>query len=295
MTKRIPAWGYAALLGVVGFLIVFKPWQLPGERAREAAQNLRDSSVYVAPGAPGLVDPVRAREVIGDRAIVVAIFDDEPLLDYAAEEDPSRALCDDIATLVPTNLVIVFSADEGEYASTYCDGPGFPEPTRGDDSAEDFSFGVILKAEASWQYRVTDTDLTPEIEEYALAFDADAAQAYGEIPRRGPVDDVTDVGRLLLAGAAMVSAPVVLFLLLRGSALALRDRLGARGAAARRRTAVDARLNRLADRVLHPDGPADAEHAKEYVLILHEFREAGDGPRLAELESRITTLERQLL
>lgn len=296
--RRIPAWGYAVLLGVVGFVAVFKPWQVPGQRASDAARGLRDDSVYVAADAPGLVDPERAREVIGDRAIVVAIFDDGSLTEYAGEDRPSTALCEDVARLVPTNLVIVFASDEdGQYGSAYCDGPAFPGPTRGDASAEDFSFGVLVAAELSWQYRVTDTDLTAEIEEYVLTFDAEAAQAYGEIPRRGPVGDAMSLGRLLLAGAGMVSGTVVLFLLLRGAALALRggSLTRRRHDLTARRRAADARLNRLADRVLQPRDQPDAEAAKEYVLALHAFREATDDQRLSEVESRIAALEGRLL
>jgi hypothetical protein len=297
MIARVPCWVWCAVIvGLVGFAMVFQPWRSISDRAREAAQGLRDSSVYVAPGAPGVVDPQRIRKVLGDRAIVVAVFDDTPLTEYAGEDQPAMALCDDVAALVPTNLVVVFATDDdGEYDSAYCDGPGFPAPTKTGDSAEDFFFGVLVAAEQSWQYRATDTDLTPEIEEYVLTFDRDAAAAYGEIPRRGPVSGAPDVGRLILACLGMVSATVALFLLVRQAARLVRRRTIADRARRRRRAAADARLNRLADRLLRPSTAPDPEVIRTYVAALHQFRDAADEDSLSEAERRITEVEGSLL
>lgn len=294
---RLPWWVYALVaLALIVFFVVFEPWHSVSDRARAAAEGLRDSSVYLAPDAPGMVDPVRAREVIGDRAIVVAILDTTPLTEYAEETAPNQALCQDIAGLVPTNLVAVFSGDpEGTYRAAYCAGPNFPTPTRTEQSAELFAFDVLVAAEESWQYRATEDDLTPQLEEYVLTFDSKAVEAYGEIPRRGPLAHPLDFWRLLLAGLAMVSLPIVVFVLLRLGARALHRRRSGKAAQRHRQHVIDARLNRLADRILHPAGEPDAEAAREYVLVLHRLQDATTDEELTEVENKIDDLERAML
>ena len=294
--KRIPLWFWAALVvGLVAFLWVFKPWQSVSERARTAAEGLGEASVYAEPGAPNVVDPERAEKVVGDRAIVVAIFDETPLTEYAAETAPRRALCRDVASLVPTNFVVVFAAEpDGDYDGSYCKGPDFPAPTLTDGilDADAFFISLITIAEQAWQYRESETDLTPQLEEFVLAFDAETFRDYGEIPRRGPVNSVFDAWQLVLACLAMVSVTAVVFLLVRqlGRALftsrALRPRVGG----------LNARLNRLADRVLHPrDGEPNAAAAKEYVLALQEFDNAVHRKQLDAVERRIEKIEEMLL
>lgn len=282
----------AVAVGVVLFLWIFEPWRSVNERARAAAEGLADSSVYVAPGAPGLVDPERVRQVVGDRAIVVAVLDETPLTEYADETSPGLALCRDLAELVPTNLVIVFATEPGEaYDSAYCEGPDFPAPTLLDDSVDTFAISVLAAAEPAWQYRATDTDLTPEIEEYVLAFDLEATEAYGEIPRRGPVNNAADASQLVLAFLGIVCATIAVFLLLRQL-----GRLLARSGLARpRESGLNARLDRLADRVMDPARPPDAAAAKEYVLALREFHEARGRAGLDRVEKRIERIEELLL
>ncbi|TLW89597.1 hypothetical protein FFT09_21675 [Saccharomonospora piscinae] len=290
--RRLPRWLIVAVVvGVAAFLWIFTPWVTAGERAATAAGGLEDSSVHVDPGAPGLVDPQRAREVIGDRAIVVAIFDETPLDEYADETVPRLALCRDVAELVPTNLVVVFATEpEREYGSSYCEGPAFPDPTETDDDAAGFALSVVAAAEQSWQYRASDTDLTPELEEYVLTFDAEAAEAYGELPRRGPVDSVTDVSQLVLAFLGIVSATIAVFLLLRGLALVSFRRK----VTAPKEAELGARLNRVADRVLHPEGEPNAEAAKEYVLAMRELGEPGGTARLDRVRRRLDRIEELL-
>ncbi len=66
-----------------------------------------------------------------------------------------------------------------------------------------------------------------------------------------------------------------------------------------REAGLNARLNRLADRVLHPEGGApNAAAAKEYVLALREFHDTDrqrDRQRLDAVERRIEKIEGMLL
>ncbi|WP_245788554.1 hypothetical protein [Amycolatopsis marina] len=294
--NRITSWVVAAaVIGLIGFFAAMQPWRSTSDLARSIAGSLRESSVHVAEDAPGLVNPDRARTVIGDRAIVAAILGTAPLQEYADSDQPNRDLCKDIAELAPTNLVIVFAADkDGEYDSAYCNGPDFPDPTQTDEDADRFALGVIIAAETAWSYRTTETDRTPEIEEYVLAFDAEAGEQYGKLPRRGTVPDLPTFGRLALTAAAMVACTVVLFLILRSAALAARRKARTERARSRLRSALDARLNRLADIVLHEPGAANAEAAQRYVETLHRFREADERGQLDEVRAEVDELEKEL-
>jgi len=93
----------------------------------------------------------------------------------------------------------------------------------------------------------------------------------------------------------MVSATVVVFLLLRQLGRAL----FASRALRPREAGLNARLNRLADRVLHPEGGApNAAAAKEYVLALREFHDTDrqrGRQRLDAVERRIEKIEGMLL
>ncbi|CAM3151676.1 hypothetical protein SAXI111661_20580 [Saccharomonospora xinjiangensis] len=297
MRRRTPNGALiAAALGVVIYLVIFQPWRTVPEHARSAAEGLAGSSVHVAKGAPGLVDADRVRKVIGDRAIVVAVLDDAPLTEYGGESSPGLALCRDIAELVPTNLVIVFATEPGEdYDSAYCEGPDFPAPTLVEDSVDTFAISVLAAAESAWQYRVTGTDLTPEVEEYVLAFDLEASEAYGEIPRRGPIDSVADASALVLAFLGVVSATIAVFLLLRQLGRLLTDS-GLGRLSSPRRSGLNARLNRLADRIMDPACTPNAEAAREYALALADLGEAGGGTAaLDKVEKRIKRIEELLL
>ncbi|SFB63480.1 hypothetical protein SAMN05216266_13525 [Amycolatopsis marina] len=287
-------WIYlAVVVGLVGFAVVVRPWTTVEERARTAAEGLRDSPVHVAAGARDVVDEQHAREVIGDRAIVVALFEDAPLTEYEGATSPPLELCRDLAELTPTNVVLVYAQGfYGEYRSKICVGPAFPDSPLSEWTAHDFNISLVTAVTDSSRYRVTAGNVTPEIEELVLAFDARSAERYGEILTRSQVGDTMSFRPLALAALGTVLTTVALFLLLRrGGQL-----LGAKGrrdrALARRRKSVDARLNVLADRVLHPHGPPDAQAAGDYVLILHSFGEATTETQLDQVEHRIEALER---
>lgn len=268
-------------------------------------EGLRDTSVYVAAGAPGKVDTDRARQVIGDRPIVVAILDERPLPKERPLVNPRQELCSDIADVVSTNVVIVFAADdEREYSSAFCTGPEFANPDNPVD-ANNFDFPLIAVAEIGWKYRVTDEDLTPKIEEYVLAFDAQAAKDYPRgVPTRAvfqpppPSPDPLQTWQIVLSLGGIVLGCVALFFLLRLLGLGVRRRGATTAREQSRRTALSARLNRLADVVLHPcqandaaEADQQADLARRYVLALHRFDAATTRADLDEVERELAELE----
>ena len=158
----------------------------------------------------------------------------------------------------------------------------------------------------AWQYRVTEDDLYPQVEEFVFAFDEQAVQDYpGGVPTRAPVippppsPDTLQTWQIVLSLGGILLGTIALFVALRlvGQAVAKRS---ARDAETRNRgEATSARLNRLADTILHPPPPKDAADARRqadlagrYVLVLGEFEAARTRARLAEVHERLTDLER---
>src|SRR5262245_45446067 len=148
----------------------------------------------------------------------------------------------------------------------------------------------------------------PEVEEFVFAFDEQAAQDYpGGVPRRAPVvpppptPDALQTWQIVLAIAGLLVGTIALFLGLRlvGRLVARRS---ARDAQTRNRNAATgARLNRLADTVLHPERTEDATAARrqadlagQYVLVLGEFEAANTRAKLAAVNERITELEKEV-
>jgi hypothetical protein len=78
---------------------------------------------------------------------------------------------------------------EGTYDGGNCVGDDFPESTKTAGQVGDFDLQVNIAAQLSALYRRSATDLIPELEEFVLTFDAEAAKSYGQIPPRGPVPD----------------------------------------------------------------------------------------------------------
>ncbi|TDQ05934.1 hypothetical protein [Labedaea rhizosphaerae] len=306
--KRIlglPRWLVGGL--AVGILLSYlffanppKPEHVPSPLVGPIIEGLRTTSVYAAPGAPPLVDVARARHVIGDRPIVVAVLDRTPL----PHENMSlerQNLCEDVADATPTNIVMVFAQDSREYGSSICMGPEFSNPTNPVD-ADDFDLGLTVAAETAWEYRATATNLTPQIEEYVLAFDAQAAKKYPEfVPRRAivppapPTASALQTRQIVLAIVGLIVAVIAVFALLQLVVRLVRRRQDLRAANDSRTVAMTARLNRLADNVLRPDKPRgadDAAHqaevARRYLLALQQFEQ--DGPN-DETETQVRELE----
>lgn len=309
--RKVPRWlvvavGVAALLayGTLG-RSVDGPEPV-SEQVRTIVDGLRTTSVYEAPDAPGKIDADKARKLIGDRPIVLVLLGPDELpktsddpLDY-----PHYDLAEQVADVVATSLVILYATVDGQYKPAYVTGPDFSNPQNPVD-ADHYDFSLVAEAEIGWKYRATDDNLFPQVEEFVYAFDKQAAEDYpGGVPRRAPVvpppptPDAVQTWQIVLSVLGILLGTIALFVALRlvGQVIARR---GERDADTRTRTeATSARLNRLADTVLHPPPPTDAAEARrqadlagEYVLVLSEFEAANTRAKLAEVNKRITRLE----
>jgi hypothetical protein len=299
----LPRWVVlAVLVGLAAFAAVYGPWAQPSAQVRTIVDGLRQSSVYQAPGAPGLMNAARARQVIGNRPIVMAILDRTPLPASDSSGDPREALCEQIAAQVPTDYVWVYAADSsGKYDGNDCYGPKFPQPTKPGMSMDDFDTALNIAAQLSAQYRVSDTDLTPEIEEFVLTFDTETAADYGAVPTRSAIPDELAGRQLVLACAGMVLGAVALFLLVRWAGV-LAARRANRARSRRSRLAeLTTQLNRVADAVINPPPATDAGQAarqaavaKRYVLVLDQVEHAHTDAELAAAHSAISALSREV-
>jgi hypothetical protein len=304
-----PFWLVVAI--VIGLVVIYDTYREEPEdtnpaspRVTKIVDGLRTTSVYAAPGNPGKIDVTFARELVGDRPIVVAVLDDNPL-PGPSYGDPARDLCHEVAEEAATNLVILFAEnpDEG-YGPRFCTGPRFSNPRNPVDEDE-FGPALTADAELSWRYQITDENLTPIVSEYIYAFDARAAEVYPDgVPRRAvtppepPTPDSAQAGQIVLAYGGILAATAAVFLLLRmGGRAALRRRTRT-ASTEHLRTATLARLNSLADKVLHPEPAADAESARRqaetarrYVLLLADYERADTKAELDRLERELTSLE----
>lgn len=307
----VPRWLVLAI--AMGLIVIYQVYGVdragdtgPSERALRIVDGLRTTSVYAEPGNPGKIDVDLVRELIGDRPMVVVALDDTVL--PGAEEPlatPHDDLCEDIADGVATSLVVLFYEDPDRgYDPDFCTGPQFSNPQNPVD-AGNYDFVLINEAELSWGYRVTDENLTPIVEEYVYAFDAQAAKDYPDgVPRRAvlppapPAPDTVQTGQLVLSFGGILAGTVVVFLLLRLGGRAVLRRGALTASTEHRRAAAGARLNRLADRVLHPASATDAaaarqqaEVARRYVLLLADHERAATKAELDHVERELTELE----
>jgi hypothetical protein len=294
----VPRWiWFACVVGIIAFVAVYGPWAQPSAQVRTIVAGLRTSSVYVQAGAPSLIDPAHARQVIGNRPIVVVLLNRDPL-PASGDSDPRETLCQQIAKEVTNDYIWVYGADKsGKYKGNNCYGTNFPQPTKPGVSMDDFDTTLNIAAQLSAQFRTSDTNLNPEIEEFVLTFDSTAADDYGAVPTRGAIPDTLAVRQIVLACVGMIAGTVTLFLLLRTLGTALRRRGAAGVARARRRAALTAELNRVADAVINPrpttsraDAERQAEAAKQYVLALDELEHAHTDAELTKAESEIKVL-----
>lgn len=305
----VPRWLYAAVaLGAVVSVLVFVVSEPPAPvsaQARKVVDGLRTTSVYEEPGGPGIVDAQRSRELIGDRAIVLVLLA-KPLLDDSSHRtDPRAERCAEIADLVATSVVILYAFDDdGEYDAEYCVGPEFANDGNPVDP-EDYTSGVVGGVHLGTHFRVSDTDKFAEVEEYVYTFDHYTMRdSPNGVPRRGvvvpppPAPDALQAWQVVLALGGILAGTVAVFLLLRGAGW-FAGRRRTRAAATRTRVVeVGARLNRLADTVLHPEEPENARAARRqadlaerYVLLLRDVEAATTPAGLTDVEQALTELE----
>jgi hypothetical protein len=285
----VPRWAViGAVFGVFACIGVYSERPKVSADVRAVVEGFRHGSVYVEQGAPPVVNADRVRQVLGDRPIVVAILADRPLPPGdSVLIRPRQQFCSDVAQQVPTNEVIIFGGDSREgYGSAFCTGDDFSNADN-PVKAGNFDFPLIAAAETAWKYRISATDLTPKVEEYVLAFDAQAAKDYPQsVPRRGAVPDQLATGDIVLALGGIVAATIALFFLLS----LLGKVIGREPRRRRERLELSARLSRVGEYVLrtNPQQERQAEVSKKYVLALQAL-EAGDNaePRIKELEEMI--------
>ena len=308
----VPRWLLVAVAVAVliGYGTFGRPTKGPAPVSAEVqtiVEGLRTTSVYEAPDAPGKVDAERARELIGDRPIVLVLLGADTQSTWDPFDDHGDDLCEQVANVVATSLVILYGREyRGGYGPDFCVGPEFANPQNPVDP-DNYDFVLIAKAEIAWNYRVTEDDLFPQVEEFVFAFDEQAAQDYpGGVPRRAvvipppPSPDALQTWQIILSLAGILLGTIAAFVGLRliGGLVARR---AAQGADLRTRSeAASARLNRIAGVVLHPPRPETAADARrqarlagEYVRVLGEFEAANTRSKLAALDGRLTELEKE--
>ncbi len=93
--RRIPVWARMAILVALAFFAYqqYGYWSIPAT-GRAAGAGLRASAAYADPTEPDVIDLARARQVIGDRPILMAVL---------PAGYPKRALaaCEDVAKQHP--------------------------------------------------------------------------------------------------------------------------------------------------------------------------------------------------
>src|SRR5262249_6628712 len=152
------------------------------------------------------------------------------------------------ADAAPTNIVMVFATDsDNEYGSSVCTGPDFSNPVNPVD-ANDFDFPLTTEAELAWKYRATDTSLTPQVEEYVLAFDTEVGRKYKFVPRRAivqpppPTASAVQSGQIVLAIIGLIVASIAVFASLRLLVHLFQRRQDVRAETNARTSAMSARL-----------------------------------------------------
>jgi hypothetical protein len=302
----VPRWiVLAVLVGLAGFVGVFGPWTAPSARVQTIVAALRTSTVYIEPGQHSGLDPVRARQAVGDRPIAVVALRPGPLPAGRTEEgddDAQLAFCEQIAKQLSGDYVLLFSTDSdtGKYTPADCYGARFPKPDRPGKDMDGFDLAMSFDSYTGSQFLASPTDLAPDVEEFVLAFDSNSAEYYSHEPGRGAAaPDQLAVRDLVLAGLAMVLGAVALFVLLRLAGRLLSGRVGANQSRRLRHAALSTTLNAIAEQVLNPrPDPAaaarQADLAKRYVLALDEVERAHTPAELTGAERTVAGLVDEL-
>lgn len=289
--RRIPVWARVALL--VGLTLFayqqYGYWSIPAS-ARAAGTALRSSSVYVVPNEHGVIDAERARQVLGDRPILVAVLP----ADYPKRE---LAACEDVATQHPENLALVYV---GAQSPAFCPGSKFPNPTTKGLDIDDWVFQVLLETEFASTYRVAADahQRTPEVEEFALAFDALVRKDYADgVPKRTADPDPSVWWRVMLELAGLVIAAVGVFAAIRAAANRIIRLKTERAALRARRLDLQQKLSMAASEIMVFD-PNEAPQkarlragtAEQYLHTLTEFEAARTYADLDAAQAGFTAL-----
>jgi len=203
--RRIPVWARMAILVALAFFAYqqYGYWSIPAT-GRAAGAGLRASAAYADPTEPDVIDLARARQVIGDRPILMAVLP-------AGYPKRELAACEDVAKQHPKNLVLAY---KGAQTPTLCAGSGFPGPTTKGLGIDAWVFRVALETQFASRYRVADDahQRTAEVEEFVLAFDAQVQEDYADgVPNREADPDPVVWWRVMLELAVLIVLVVSLF------------------------------------------------------------------------------------
>ncbi len=271
----------------------------PGE-ARQAAAGLRSSAVFVPPGARGVLDADRVRQVVGDRPLVVAVL-------AAGYRGDALDGCEAVARQQPRNVVLTYRASDPGGYPTLCHGRSFPEPDVPAPAADDldrtdlwlFRLGISVQRATVYRVSRTTLDRTPEVESLVLAFDNQVAQDYPDgIPRRVASPEPETLARVLVRLAGLVGLLLALAAALRGVAVLVERRVEGDRALEDRRATLGAQLSAASALLLHarPRSRDAAERlalvAERYLLALQAVEHAATAAQLDEAERAVAELSR---
>jgi hypothetical protein len=166
------------------------------------------------------------------------------------------------------------------YGAELCAGYLLPDPS-------EYGVRLVIDAAAAARYLVDEHDQGPIVQEVVHAFDARAGSR--QLRRESPAGTPSEVGNVLIFSAVAYSVlgTMLVFLLVRYFA----TRGARRTEEASRRLGVNARLNAIANTILHPEPARDtaaarrqADAAARYVHALHDFENARTDTELSEVE-----------
>ncbi|MDQ2722098.1 MAG: hypothetical protein M3Y19_02135 [Actinomycetota bacterium] len=264
-------------------------WSIPAP-ARAAGAALRGGAAYADPREPGVVDLARARQVLGDRPIMVAVLP----ADYPGSDLDA---CGDVAKQHSANLAMTY---RGAGDPTVCAGSKFPAPQTKSEDTDQWVFSLAIETDYAAQYRVSAESRahTPEVEELVLAFDAAVRSDYPDgVPVRQTSPDPLVWWRVILELAGLVLLTVAVFAALRYASRKLIAVRATRAALRVRRLELTQELSKAAAEVM-AEVPHEstskarlrADAAEQYVHALSAFEAAGTATELDAAQPQFAAL-----
>jgi hypothetical protein len=248
---RWAAW-LSVAVGVVVAAGLAVHWYTGSESAvgRRAIEAVRGDAVYVEDGQESRFDPVRAREIIGDRPVILLLLRNRGAGgEYDGFDDYD--ICDDVAAAYPDTVVLFASGGYGfDSGCSRRRDVDVPQTVR---TAEAGS-GDLLSDQA--------VDETPVLRHF-LALSEQQSPATG--PRR--ISHVVAWLTVLVWLVPVVLAAILLFAGLRLAVPGARRVRARRATAATARATAESALARVAAHLLRPEGAGEAV-AREYVLLV---------------------------
>jgi len=277
-TLRALLWivvGYAVLTGFMfGAVYLEVGLRSAPQQATATFAAFRSGSVYVAPGARRWVDVPAAERAIGDRPILVAVYDQK--LDRSASD---YTVCRGIAKEFGQVLVVLLQPRTDVYA---CVGDGWPaasvppgEQTFGLDTPSVWANDLSGTVSASTWLATGTGDQTPLITELAAQYDVFARSRLAAQPPARVLTEPDRTGKIIGWLALSVMLAVGLYVGLRWLGLRSLARLRQRDRLAGLRAATQAKVYELAAAVNDGDRSAGlAEASRRYLGVLDRLDRA---------------------